>query len=193
MVDRDIVYGIAFGLLATGFSSALFLVLGANNLEAMKSIIDADAALIGFLAVVLVFLFSETQGERRRLVDDLERIVEKHNDYIKKGSVDDEEIRKFRDKETNLTKYLKSYTTFSGSALNNSLQSATFFVFSIFMALLGMSDTSVVRYFGSTSSIFGIITGIALLFNVLSVFKNVQTKYGERIEVIEEVVTSPKT
>jgi hypothetical protein len=136
------------GFLTASFTSYLFWRLNENIIEAMKSVVDADAALIGFLAVATVFLLTQTSAEHRRVLDKITSLEKQHRLNIERNLSDDLEYSNYKKEQLQLTRFATFNSTFSNFAVSASLVSATFFVVSILMALLGMSNDILAKDIG---------------------------------------------
>lgn len=145
----------------------------------MKAVVDADAALIGFLAIITIFLMTSTQEERRRIPEKISQEDELHRHRIEKYQSDEREYQDYEEKIKRFSHYAERFSAFLDVTLFAALLSATFFVVSIFMALLGMSGDTLTSNIGVDGCISLIAFGITSMFYILVKYKELQTEYGK--------------
>jgi hypothetical protein len=157
------------------FASRLALALPENATEAMKSIITADAALIGFIGVITVFLFNSLQNEDRR-IDDAERKATENTEYYKRIYQSDENKALAKENLQNLN-FLRLQRKLINQFFNRVLifvvAGVLLLIVSILWALFGMSLTPEYRFYGIILSIATMGAGILILLLLLDYYKEV--------------------
>jgi uncharacterized protein YacL len=178
-MKRTITYLIfvIIGVLVGFFAEVLFQNLGENTVEALQSTIQADAALIGFLAIIIVFVLTETSHAHKTIIDQINRCEDSHKQIVERGMSDNVEHSAYKKDLERLTYFAGLYMGFSDVALFASIVGATFFVISILFAALGMSANPILRNLGVEVCISAMVLGITSIFYTLDSYKGIQEKY----------------
>jgi hypothetical protein len=183
IVTSTIVIGLLIGI-PTGMYS-LSLALGTINVSAnvFQSIVDADAALLGFLGIIAVFALARYNDTVHLVEEQVYRTNLEHQqeivrapetnvpDYLGEtqtlaGADHEYEIYKKRLKqlESRINKMRKN----SKSACMMCVCGASFFIASIFCSLLAMSEiTEVARFFATYFAASTCILGVVWIFFIV--------------------------
>ena len=121
---------VAIGVAMGFFSQHFFQALAGNTIEAMKAVVEADAALIGFLAIITIFTMTSTQDERRRIPEKISCEDEVHRRNIERYESSEREYEDYKEKIDRLSYYAARFSAFLDATLFAALVSATFFLFS---------------------------------------------------------------
>jgi hypothetical protein len=161
---------------------AIFLAAGAVNvtIEVFKSLVDADAALLGFLGIITVFVYNTYHGETRFTEEKIEDIQDEHEDFFShmtlqagykaedREAILNREYETFKAETKRLENRLKDLRQSSSASFSWTIISATFFVVSIFLAILAMTEvSSSVRFFAAYFAVAGMGLGVACLFAMI--------------------------
>jgi hypothetical protein len=178
MPSKTELVAIIIGLSGGTLASLSFNILGENTLDAMKSIIVADTALVGFLSVVVTFILTTLQSKKRLAEYKIHRLEKSYVEYQKKRPNED------ISHETEYSKLRKALASsffresiiigFASFVSTWSLISAAFLILSIEGAFLGMTWNWLLRYLGIFLTFFGMIMGIAAIFLTINKYKDVQ-------------------
>ncbi len=157
------------------FSSILGHYLPENATEAMKSVITADAALVGFIGVITVFLFNSLQNESRRIEDIESRLREKTENFMSGIQNDHTKVlvKKNSDELDLLSTKQELIDQFSNNILKFVVGSVILLIISILWALLGMSLIGNLRFIGIICSVAFMGFAIFLLLLLLDYFNAV--------------------
>jgi hypothetical protein len=159
------------GLCASGLAYAL----PENATEAMKSVITADAALVGFIGVITVFLFNSLQNEDRR-IDDIEHRARDSADHYRRIIQSDDNkalAKKNLDSLNLLGLQRKLINQFFNRILIFVSTNVIFLIISILLALFGMSLIPEYRFYGITLSIATMAIGIFVLLLLLDDYHDI--------------------
>jgi hypothetical protein len=173
--NKEKILYFVLGMILAAFSTFLYFALGDNIIEAAKSLIDVNGALIGFFAVVLVFMLTSLQGEQRRITEDLRRTEKLHEEYLKKGFDDNSEFLDYKKKLAQMSYHQGYVTGFATVILQWSIGAVVLSIVSIMSGLLAMSKTEQFRIIGIYVSIFAMVMSIVVLFSLLMQYKNILT------------------
>ena len=134
---------------------AIFLAgASLNALEVSKSLIDVNAALLGFLGLIVVFMLTAV-GDAKRLAEErIYRVTSEHEREVRKEypglkeilgfdplKAADVEYKSYKKRVKELEDFVETLDSNSSIAYGFCLGSAAFFVLSILLCLIGMSET----------------------------------------------------
>jgi len=156
LVISAILIGASFGLVAIFYS--LMLASGDINarLNVLKSLVEANTALLGFLGVITVFVLTSYRDSIGRMERDIDHLRENHARNVKQdmsvgypnisstglSRMADAEYERFLTREKKLNSGLEDLKKGISSTCFYAIATATAFVFSILFCLLGISEIS---------------------------------------------------
>lgn len=150
----------------------IFFTISDNIVDVAKSMVDANVALIGFVAVVLVFLLTSLEGRIKQSKEDIEKLDLTHSEYIKQFGKDEKEFSEHIKKSKKMH-YKLGYTMgFSDRTLKTGVTSVVCFISAIFFAFLSMGGTLINKYIGFYGSASCVIIGLAFLITLLYDYKD---------------------
>lgn len=149
--------------LITGLFS-IYLAGGTINVarDVLKSLVDANAALIGFLGIITVFALTSYRDSIHRTEEEIYRLRVEHEQNIspssaviwgnKRAELDsaEKEYKLFMDRIKKLKNRLEMHKTGSGETCSVAVRSAVYFVISILLCILAMSEVDLLVRFSST-------------------------------------------
>jgi len=177
------VIGAPIGLLAAFYSA--FLAFGVVNIapDVLKSLVDANAALLGFLGIITVFVLT-SYNDSARLTEEqiyrveLERQKEMQNEktvgysnMASASNVAEPAHKLYLKRKRKLEKRLKDLREESRRACFWCVVSATSFLASILLSLLAMGEIPALSriitiYFASVACIIGVLCIFVLILNL---------------------------
>ena len=184
MPTRKEFLSVLIGALLSLFAILLFLTLGDNRAQAMTAMVEADAALIGFLAVAATFMLTSLREDRKDAKEDSSAVRKTIDTAFKKSSsgyLAEGQYKKFI-KEVSVSGFREGWI--EGSIDNTfdwSIRGIIFFVFSILGALATMSNNSIVQYIGLFINLGGFVFGVTALIFILN-----KPKVPPREEICDE-------
>jgi hypothetical protein len=129
------------GIFVSFYASVLSNELGNNAPDILKSLADADAALIGFLGIITVFILTSYRSESRDLDKQLRELDLLHARQTQQN-IGQKEVEDY----TNLRTPLDAYKRFIRNSASNccywAFEGVICFVISILFCLLSMSVLS---------------------------------------------------
>ncbi len=134
----------------------LYIATGVQTVakDVLSSLVDANVGLLGFLGIITVFALSTYRDSVHRTEDEL-----RHS-------------RLGRRESERLQTRLERLRTKSEEAYSLAFNSAVWFVFSIFLCILAMSDVISIIKLVSAYLAFGfILVGLAQIFDMISGLK----------------------
>lgn len=172
--------GVSFG------SYAMFLAQKSVRvtIDLSKSIVDANAALLGFLGIITVFVYNTYHEESRWAEEKMIDLKDDYEDYFdaqsmaaglsteakeailqKKYETYKSEKQKFEDRHASLRQS-------SRESFMQTIYSAVFLVASMFLAFLAMAEVdSSVRVFATLFAVTSMALGIIFLFFMIWLLK----------------------
>jgi hypothetical protein len=177
--DTPKIFFTVIGIVTALSAYLLYYALADNTLEAMKSLVQADAALIGFLAVITIFMMNALQDLSKQAKENMLKVQKAHKEYEPNfGANDDVEYSRYKKKIIKLAEFCGSFTALKTFVLYGLLTSALLLIFSIFTALLGMSKNSVLQSIGVNVTVFTLVMAITVIFYILQQFSKHQQDYS---------------
>ena len=79
------IVGLSLGAIVTVYATLLSQGLGNIAPDILRSLVDANAALIGFLGIITVFILTSYRDESRRLAEEFRRLEHQHLLYQRRG------------------------------------------------------------------------------------------------------------
>jgi hypothetical protein len=153
------------------FAILLFFTLGDNRAQAMNAMVEADAALIAFLAVVSTFKLTILREDSKDAKKDYLAVKEKVDAAFKKSSsgyLTEGEYQKYA-QDMRASGFRQGWSDGSiDNAINLSIKGVIFFVFSILGALATMTNNFFVQYVGLFFTLGGFVFGVMYLIFILN-------------------------
>lgn len=162
---------------------AVFLSLTALvhvTTEVFKSLVDADSALLGFLGIITVFVYNTYHDEIRFTERKMDDLLYEHKKPLEiqsmeagfpaetRKAMDDKEHAEFETKTTKLEIRLKNLRQSAKESFSWTILSAAFFVVSISLALLAMTELgSFVGFLASYIAVASMGLGVYGLFAMI--------------------------
>lgn len=140
---------------------AFFLGAGVTSVasDVFKSLVDADTALLGFLGVITVLAFTTYRDSARHTQDKIDNLSLEH-----KGRTESQTATRRKELEDLLNEQRKDSTV----SFLFTITSAIFFVVSIFLSLLAMSNvTTQIRLYATYSAITAMALGLLYVFVII--------------------------
>jgi hypothetical protein len=175
------VIGVPIGLLAAFYS--IFLAIGVVNIapDVLKSLVEANAALLGFLGIITVFVLSSYNDSARLTEEQIYRLELEHQKEMQNNkaigysniasasNVAEPAHELYLKRKRKLGKRLKGLRKESGRVCYLCVGSATSFLASILLSLLGMGEIPalskfVTIYCASVTCILGVFSIFILIF-----------------------------
>ena len=159
------------GVFLALFAILLFFTLGDNRAQAMNAMVEADAALIAFLAVVSTFKLTILREDSKDAKKDYLVVKEKVDAAFKKSSsgyLTEVEYEKYA-QDMRVSGFRQGWSDGSiDNTINLSIVGVIFFVFSILGALATMTNNSLVQYVGLFLNLGGFVFGVMSLIFILN-------------------------
>ncbi|MCX8150535.1 MAG: hypothetical protein N3D85_03425 [Candidatus Bathyarchaeota archaeon] len=178
MVDKKAIFLLPVGLLAGVFAAFLFFDIGENRVAALTSIITANAAIIGFLAVVATLMLNFLQAELRHVEHIWEKLEEDYTD-LPETCLEENTSIEYSQMAKRFCVWGFQRGWIEGTIDNTvifSVASLTSFLVSIMAALAAMSNTPVAQYIGIYVSVGAFVVGNLVLFFILTRFRSFPLK-----------------
>jgi len=158
-----IVIGLSIGVPTIVYS--LFLAAGTMNIrvEVFQSLVDADAALLGFLGIIAVFALTRYNDYIRLAEEQIYRVNLEHRQEIERtiGEASQKEYEIFKNRLKQLENRIKKTKGDSKMACVVFVVSAAFFTASIFASLFAMGEiTGGARFWATYVAAATCITGV---------------------------------
>jgi hypothetical protein len=166
------VTGVAFGSYAMVLAERSVRV----TIDLSKSLVDANAALLGFLGIITVFVYNTYHEESRWTEDELVDLKEEHEYYLSSQSMmaeipkevmqaNENEYEAYRLKNQELKDRHTILRRSARESFTQTIYSATFLVASMFLAFLAMAEVdSSVRVAATLFAVVAMGWGIIFLF-----------------------------
>jgi hypothetical protein len=168
--------------------SIYFAVIAAisEGTDVLKSLIDVDAALIGFLGIIMIFILSEYRGSMRRVEEKMDRekldYESRRNEDSKIGypsslpmssqlASAEAEYKAFNTQIQNLEKDLRELRQTHGGVILAVMMCVSSFVTSILASLVAMGIKDVpARLFPIYASMALMLAGVVFMFIIVIYF-----------------------
>jgi hypothetical protein len=173
------IIGVTMAILAAFYS--ILLAAGVVNVapEVLKSLVDADAALLGFLGVITVYVLTTYNNSIRLTEEQIYRVRLEHKTEVERESgigysnypgfdplkAAEKEYELFKERIKQFEDHIKKLQANSKSACIWCAGSVLFFVVSILLSLLGMSQLPLeIKFYSVYLSAGFCLVGVITIF-----------------------------
>lgn len=187
-VALGVFIGVPIGIIISYYG--LYLAAGtiAIATDVLKSLVDADAALLGFLGVITVFILATYRDSINRIEEEIFRLDWQMQHVIRSSSDAmighehiqamskslKEEYKLFTDRKKKLQDRSKSMKATLSTIYFGVIGSASLFVISILFCLLAMSEVPLpVRFFSTYFASGLMVCGVIFMFFIIVDLKDI--------------------